>query len=66
MSTTMLYRASDAPNSEVWDLKVEHKVFADDDVPAALEEGWALHPNDVQQPEAKAEGGKRGAKAGEQ
>jgi hypothetical protein len=60
MSTTMLYRAADAPNPEVWDLKVEHRVFGDDDVKAALDQGWSLHPRDVEQPEDKPEGRGKG------
>jgi hypothetical protein len=30
-------------------------VFADDDVPAALEEGWVSHPHDVTEGQAGAE-----------
>lgn len=59
-STTMLYRAAEAPNPDVWMLKVEHHVFADADVPAALEEGWALHPGDVKQPDEKPAGRGKG------
>jgi len=58
MSTTMLYRAADVANPEVWGLKVEHKVFDAGDVDSALDEGWKLHPRDVEQPadpEAPAE-----------
>lgn len=50
MSATMLYRAAAKPNPEVWNLKVEHQPFADEDVSAALDQGWALHPFDVAQP----------------
>ena len=44
--TVMLYRPADKPNPACWHLPVEHKVFAANDVPAALDDGWALHPDD--------------------
>jgi hypothetical protein len=45
--TVMLYRPADEPNPEVWGWLVEHKVFAEADVPVALGEGWAKHPSDA-------------------
>jgi hypothetical protein len=52
-STTMLYRPSDTPNPDVWGWKVDHQAFADADVPAALKDGWVLHPTDAK-PDDKA------------
>ena len=48
--TVMLYRQADAPNPEVWGWNVEHRVFAEDAVPEALEGGWKRHPLDVPMP----------------
>jgi hypothetical protein len=47
VATTMLYRASDQPNPQVWDWPVEHQVFPQEEVEAALAEGWVRHPADV-------------------
>jgi hypothetical protein len=54
--TVMLYRSAETPNPQVWDWLVEHKVFAEADVPIALSEGWVRHPSDVSlEPQAEAE-----------
>jgi len=60
VTLTMLYRPAEVPNPDVWGWKVEHRAFADDDVKAALDDGWSLHPLDVVQPEDKPEGRGKG------
>lgn len=45
--TVMLYRPADEPNPVVWGWNVEHRVFGEADVDAALADGWARHPLDV-------------------
>lgn len=47
----MLYRPAETENAAVWNLKVEHQVFADTDVPEALEAGWVDHPHKVEDPD---------------
>jgi hypothetical protein len=44
--TTMLYRPGGEPNPEAWNEPIETTIVADEDIEAALEEGWFLHPSD--------------------
>jgi hypothetical protein len=45
--SVMLYRPADEPNPAAWNLPLEHAVFEDDAVDAALAEGWVRHPDDI-------------------
>lgn len=47
MSNSILYRAGDEPNEDVWGRYVEAETFDDADVAAKLLEGWVAHPQDV-------------------
>lgn len=47
MSQSILYRAADEPNPEVWGRYVEAATFDDDAVPAKLDAGWSRHPQDI-------------------
>lgn len=44
---TILYRAADEPNPDVWGRYVEAVTVEDSEVPGKLEAGFACHPQDI-------------------
>lgn len=52
----MLYRKPENPDAEgvteIWGKKLETKIVDANDVPAMLEQGWATHPNHIDNPPA--------------
>lgn len=44
---TILYRAADEPNPDVWGRYVEAVTVDDDDVPGLLADGLVRHPQEI-------------------
>lgn len=51
---TMLYRPSETPNPALWGRKLDARIVGQDEIDAALAEGWLRHPDDL--PPAKPKG----------